>query len=69
VDLRLRTGKLAADLTPTEMWLLEPLIRYARSAGLDSSATYFEDLKQQLLAKLLKARERAKSSPEVQPTL
>ncbi|MCI0745619.1 MAG: hypothetical protein L0Y58_09465, partial [Verrucomicrobia subdivision 3 bacterium] len=61
VDLRLRTGELAADVTPTEMWLLEPLIRYARSAGLDHSAEYFEDLKRQLLAKLLKAREKSES--------
>ena len=56
VGLRLRTGELAEELTPTENWLLEPLIRYARSAGLDPSAEYFEDLKQRLLAKLLKAR-------------
>ena len=57
--MRLRTGELAGELTPTENWLLEPLIRYARSAGLDQSAEYFADLKQCLLAKLLKARERA----------
>jgi len=59
VGLRLRTGELAGELTPTENWLLEPLIRYARSAGLDQSVEYFEDLKQRLMAKLLKARERA----------
>ena len=59
VGLRLRTGELAEELTPTENWLLEPLIRYARSAGLEQSAEYFEELKRRLLRKLLKARERA----------
>lgn len=59
VGLRLRTGELAGELTPTENWLLEPLIRYARSAGLEESAEYFEELKRRLLKKLLKARERA----------
>jgi hypothetical protein len=58
VGLRLRTGDLAGELTPTENWLLEPLIRYARSAGLEDSADYFEGLKQRLLEKLLKARTR-----------
>jgi hypothetical protein len=56
VGLRLRTGELGSDLTPTENWLLEPLIRYARSAGLEQAAEYFEDLKRRLLEKLRKAR-------------
>ena len=59
VGLRLRTGELGGELTPTENWLLEPLIRYARSAGLEQSADYFEGLKQRLLEKLLKARSQA----------
>jgi hypothetical protein len=58
VGLRLRTGELAAELTPTEGWLLDPLIRYARSAGLERSVDYFEKLKQELLRKLLKVRQR-----------
>jgi hypothetical protein len=58
VGLRLRTGDLAADLTPTETWLLDPLIRYARSAGLDHSVAYFEMLKHDLLQKLIKVRQR-----------
>jgi ketopantoate reductase len=62
VGLRLRTGELAGELTPTENWLLEPLIRYARSAGLDQSAAYFEDLKQRLMAKLIRAREASGSA-------
>ncbi len=62
VGLHLRTGGLAGDLTPTENWLLEPLIRYARSAGLEQSAEYFENLKRRLLEKLLQARGRAAAS-------
>jgi hypothetical protein len=52
VALRLRTGNLEAQLTPTEAWLLEPLIRYAISAGLDEAAHYFERLKERSLEKL-----------------
>ncbi|HMJ65448.1 MAG TPA: hypothetical protein VK615_08850, partial [Candidatus Binatia bacterium] len=60
VGLRLRTGGLAAELTPTEMWLLDPLIRYARSAGLENAVEYFEELKERLLEKLLKVRSKAR---------
>lgn len=35
---------LQARLTPTEAWLLEPLIRYAHAAGLEDAARYFENL-------------------------
>jgi hypothetical protein len=59
VGLRLRTGQLAPELTPTETWLLDPLIRYARSAGLESAVEYFEGLKQALLNKLLKLQRRS----------
>jgi len=52
VDLRLRTGRLDVSVPPTESWLLDPLIRYARSAGLDEDAHYFEDLKERLMEKL-----------------
>lgn len=41
---QLRRGTLQARLTPTEQWLLEPLIRYARAAGLENAAYYFERL-------------------------
>jgi hypothetical protein len=58
VGLRLRTGELGTDLTPTESWLLDPLIRYARSAGLEPAVAYFESLKQELLQKLMKVRQR-----------
>jgi hypothetical protein len=59
VALRLRTGELEAGLTPTETWLLEPLIRYARSAGLDDSVRYFEGLKEELIRKLQTVRQRS----------
>src|SRR5258706_12576014 len=52
VDLRLRTGRLDVSVPPTESWLLDPLIRYARSAGLDEDGHYFEDLKERLMEKL-----------------
>lgn len=58
VGLRLRQKKLEPVLTPTEAWLLEPLIRYAHAAGLDDSAAYFEALRGQLLAKLKLAAAR-----------
>ncbi|MDB6151324.1 MAG: hypothetical protein JWQ44_2772 [Chthoniobacter sp.] len=41
---QLRRGTLEARLSPTEAWLLEPLIRYAKAAGLAEAAHYFEDL-------------------------
>ena len=58
VDLRLRQGKLEAKLTPTETWLLDPLIRYAHAAGLHEAASYFESLRERLLAKLTLAARR-----------
>ena len=44
IEQQLRRGTLEARLTPTEQWLLEPLIRYARVSGLDEAAYYFERL-------------------------
>ncbi len=41
---RLRARELPPRRTPTEQWLLDPLIRYAQGAGLDDTAQYFEDL-------------------------
>ena len=57
VGLNLRLGRLEPALTPTETWLLDPLIRYARSAGLDETVRYFESLKERLLRKLVMAGE------------
>ena len=44
IDQQLRAGRLRPRLTPTETWLLEPLIRYAHTAGLEEAARYFEML-------------------------
>lgn len=52
IDLRLRQGKLEPKLTPTEEWLLEPLIRYAHAAGIDDTGGYFEQLKARTIEKL-----------------
>ncbi len=52
VGLRLRLGILSPEVTPTESWLVDPLMRYARSAGLEDTATYFEQLKLALVEKL-----------------
>jgi hypothetical protein len=52
VALRLRTGDLDPNVTPTESWLLDPLIRYARSAGMEDAAHYFETFRDRLLEKL-----------------
>jgi|GEM_PF-1292307 len=62
VGLRLRLGRLEPAMTPTEIWLIEPLIRYARSAGLDETVKYFEDLKQRLMARLTLASQAARPS-------
>lgn len=48
-------------LTPTEEWLLDPLIRYAHAAGLDDTGRYFEELKERVIGKLRLAA--AENSP------
>jgi len=52
VNLNLRLGTLAPQLTPTEAWLVEPLRRFALAAGLEDTAAYFEQLRERLVAKL-----------------
>ncbi|HEY5892995.1 MAG TPA: hypothetical protein VIT91_07165 [Chthoniobacterales bacterium] len=59
VDLRIRQGVLTAEFTPTEEWLITPLIKYARSAGLVKAELYFEGLRQRLLTKLRQAVAKA----------
>jgi len=59
LGLRLRQGQLEPKLTPTEEWLLNPLIRYAHAAGLHESGEYFETLKAQAIEKLALAARRA----------
>ena len=59
IGLRLRQGTLEAKLTPTEEWLLEPLIRYAHAAGLQAAGDYFEALKKRAMANLALAARHA----------
>jgi len=44
IEQQLRLRVLQPRLTPTEQWLIEPLIRYAHGAGLEEAAHYFEHL-------------------------
>jgi len=55
IGLHYSVGTLEPKLTPTEAWLLGPLIRYARGANLEDAAHYLEGLKHRLLHKLQKA--------------
>jgi hypothetical protein len=59
VDMKLRLGTLEPQMTPTEAWLVEPLIRYAKASGLQDTANYFEKLKGELIEKLTLARNRS----------
>jgi hypothetical protein len=58
IEGELRRGTLQPRLTPTEAWLLEPLIRYAHAAGLEESAHYFEELVRRTERKLATAISR-----------
>ncbi len=55
IDLLIKERRLEVKMTPTETWLIDPLIRYARSAGLRGAVTYFEARRAALLAKLAMA--------------
>ncbi len=52
IEAQLRAGTLRPQLAPTETWLLDPLIRYARTAGLDDAASYFVALRQRVEQRL-----------------
>ncbi len=52
VDMNLRNGTLQPQMSPTESWLIEPLIRYAKASGLEDAANYFQELKDELINKL-----------------
>lgn len=52
IAARVRSGKWTPHITPTESWLLDPLIRYARSAELADSVAYLESLRADLLDRL-----------------
>ncbi len=44
IDAQIRHGTLRPQLTPTEKWLLDPLLRYAHAAGLEDATHYFDAL-------------------------
>lgn len=48
----LRDGTLAARVSPTEAWLLDPLIAFARTAGLTESEAYLRGLVARIESKL-----------------
>lgn len=69
IEQQLRLGTLQPRLTPTEAWLLDPLIRYAHAAGLEDAARYFEGLTrrtEQRLALAIHARS-TQSNPARSP--
>lgn len=49
---RLSRGEPIDALTPTELWLIDPLLHYARSAGLETAERYFQSLKSTLHERL-----------------
>ena len=51
IEAQLRAGTLKPEITPTEKWLLEPLIQYASTAGLEESTQYFKELTARLQAR------------------
>ena len=63
LGLRLRRGEAVGDIAPTELWLLEPLIHYSRSAQLPDAASYFEELRSQLQSQLSRMAARQIHSP------
>jgi hypothetical protein len=58
VETKIRLGTLEPEMTPTEAWLIEPLIRYAKASELEDTVNYFESLKNQLIEKLTLAKNR-----------
>ncbi len=52
IQSQLEAGTLKPELSPTELWLLDPLIRFASTAGLTEDAHYFVALKERVEEKL-----------------
>jgi hypothetical protein len=52
IESQLNAGTLSPQLTPTEKWLLDPLVHYARTAGLEDAADYFSSLRLRIEQKL-----------------
>jgi hypothetical protein len=48
LEQQLSTGALQPGLTPTEKWLLQPLLHYARSLGDPGAISYFEGIEREL---------------------
>jgi hypothetical protein len=59
VSMLLSRGQLKGECTPTEEWLLQPLIKYAEAAGLHESSAYLRGLRERLVAKLTAASRAA----------
>lgn len=55
IEAHLEAGTLRAEITPTEKWLLEPLIQYASTAGLEDSVRYFTQLIRTVEARMANA--------------
>lgn len=55
LEAQLHAGTLEARVAPTEKWLLDPLIRYASTAGLDESSRYFTELIRRIEDRLTRA--------------
>jgi hypothetical protein len=62
LEQRLSTGTLGPGLTPTEKWLLQPLLHYARSLGDAKSIGYFEGLENELNSAIARAVSSQQSS-------
>jgi hypothetical protein len=52
IESQIVAGTLQSQLTPTEKWLLDPLIHYSRTAGLEDAANYFQGLQTTLEQRL-----------------
>lgn len=59
IQAQLIAGTLRPQLAPTESWLLDPLIRFASTAGLDTAAEYFASLRRRVEQKLALAIARS----------
>lgn len=57
-EASLRAGTVKAEVPPTEAWLLQPLLHYARSSGLAPQVAYFEGLQAKLVAAVAAAGAR-----------
>jgi hypothetical protein len=52
LETQIQSRTLQPQLTPTEKWLVDPLVHYAKTAGLEAAADYFVSLRQRIEAKL-----------------